>query len=288
MIDIVLTIVAFNILIIFFKLFPKYEINNLQALIVNYFVAGSLSLYFSEQNFSLDYILSSSWIYHAIVIGVLFIVTFNLYATGTQKVGIAITTIANKLSLLIPVGVALILYPNEQISYLKIIGFILAIVGIYLSSTQQKKLAFDKKYIWLIVLVFIGQGIADAIFNNAQKTVVDEADKGLFFMCLLFIAGFSGIIILLGQSIKEKPQLKYKNIFAGILFGLPNYITIILFFGALENSGLAATQVYPIISMGVIIISAFVGLILFKERLSLRNWIGLGFAILSIFIITNY
>ncbi|MFB0926240.1 MAG: EamA family transporter, partial [Vicingaceae bacterium] len=92
----------------------------------------------------------------------------------------------------------------------------------------------------------------------------------------------------LGQSIKEKPQLKYKNIFAGILFGLPNYITIILFFGALENSGLAATQVYPIISMGVIIISAFVGLILFKERLSLRNWIGLGFAILSIFIITNY
>tara|TARA_B100000809_G_scaffold145240_1_gene142844 strand:+ start:4814 stop:5680 length:867 start_codon:yes stop_codon:yes gene_type:complete len=288
MIDIVLTVVAFNILIIFFKLFPKYEINNLQALIVNYFVAGSLSLYFSEQNFSLDYILASSWIYHAIVIGVLFIVTFNLYATGTQKVGIAITTIANKLSLLIPVGVALILYPNEQISYLKIIGFILAIVGIYLSSTQQKKLVFDKKYIWLIVLVFIGQGIADVIFNNAQKTVVDEADKGLFFMCLLFMAGLSGIIILLGQSIKEKPQLKFKNIFAGVIFGIPNYITIILFFGALENSGLAATQVYPIISMGVIIISAFVGLILFKERLSLRNWIGLGFAIFSIFIITNY
>lgn len=286
MIDIVLTIVAFNILIIFFKLFPKYGIDNLQALIINYFVAGGLSLYFSEQSFSFEYILASSWIYHAVIIGILFIVTFNLYATGTQKVGIAITTIANKLSLLIPVGIALLLYPNEHLTYLKVIGFILAIVGIYLSSTQQKKLSFDKKYIWLIILVFVGQGIADSIFNNAQKTVVNEAEKGLFFMCLLFMAGLSGIVILLGKSIKEKPQLKLKNFFAGLIFGLPNYITITLFFGALENSGLAATQVYPIISMGVVILSALVGLILFKEKLSLRNWIGLGFAILSIFVIT--
>jgi len=286
MIDIVLTIVAFNVLIIFFKLFPKYGIDNLQALIINYFIAGGLSLYFSEQSFSFEYILASSWIYHAVIIGILFIVTFNLYATGTQKVGIAITTIANKLSLLIPVGIALLLYPNEHLTYLKIIGFVLAIVGIYLSSTQQKKLSFDKKYIWLIILVFVGQGIADSIFNNAQKTVVNEADKGLFFMCLLFMAGLSGIVILLGKSIKEKPQLKFKNLFAGLIFGLPNYITITLFFGALENSGLAATQVYPIISMGVVILSALVGLILFKEKLSLRNWIGLGFAILSIFVIT--
>ncbi|MDB4534495.1 DMT family transporter, partial [Vicingaceae bacterium] len=275
-----------NILIIFFKLFPKYGIDNLHALIINYFVAGGLSLYFSEQSFSLDYILASSWIYHAIVIGVLFIVTFNLYATGTQKVGIAITTIANKLSLLIPVGVALIIYPNEHITYLKIIGFILAIVGIYLSSTQQKKLSFDKKYIWLIILVFVGQGIADSVFNNAQKTVVNELDKGLFFMCLLFMAGISGILIVLGKSLKSKPQIKAKSLLAGFIFGIPNYITIILFFNALENSGLAATQVYPIISMGVVILSALVGLILFKEKLSLRNWIGLGFAILSIFIIT--
>ena len=114
MIDILLTIIAFNILIVFFKLFHKYHIDNLQALIVNYFVAGSLSLYFSNQDFSINHIINSPWIFHAIIVGILFIVTFNLYATGTQKVGIAITTIANKLSLLIPVGIALIVYPNEK------------------------------------------------------------------------------------------------------------------------------------------------------------------------------
>ncbi len=286
MIDILLTIIAFNILIILFKLFPKYEIDNLQTLIINYLVAGGLSLYFSEQSFSLPYILNATWVFHAVVIGILFIVTFNLYASGTQKVGIAITTIANKLSLLIPVGVALIIYPSEHLTYFKVIGFALAIIGIYLSSTQHKKLSFDKKYIWLIILVFVGQGIADSIFNNAQKIVVNEADKGLFFMTLLFIAGISGVCILLGKSVKSKPKIKFKNFIAGVIFGIPNYISILLFFNALENSELSATQVYPIISMGVIILSALIGLILFKEKLSLRNWLGLGFAILSIFIIT--
>jgi drug/metabolite transporter (DMT)-like permease len=286
MIDILLTIIAFNVLIVFFKLFHKFGVDNLQALIVNYFVAGSCGLYFSDQEFSITYVLNSPWIFHAAAIGILFIVTFNLYATGTQKVGIAITTIANKLSLFVPVGFALILYPDEELTIIKIIGFLLAVVGIYLSSTQQKKLSFDKRYLWLIILVFVGQGIADTIFNNAQRTVVNDADAGLFFMCLLLIAGMSGILILLGKSVKEKPKFKFKNLIAGVVFGIPNFASLIFFFNALESSGFEASQVFPVISMGVVVGSALIGLILFKEKLSLMNWVGLGFAVISIFIIT--
>lgn len=286
MLSILLTIVAFNILIIIFKFFAKFNINNLQALIINYFVAGGCGLYFSDVEFNLQHIINAPWIYHAAIIGVLFIVTFNLYAQGTQKVGIALTTIANKLSLFIPVAFAIILYPNEQLTLLKIIGFILAIVGIYLSSTENKKLNFDKKYLWLIIIVFVGQGIADTVFNHAQQTVVNDADKGLFFMSLLLIAGISGIGILLGQSIKEKPQFKLKNLIGGIALGLPNFASLIFFFNALESSGLEASQVFPVVSMGVVVVSALVGLLLFKEKLTTANWLGLGFAVLSIFIIT--
>lgn len=286
MLSIVLTIVAFNILIIIFKFFAKLKIDNLQALIVNYFVAGSCGLYFSEVEFNISYILHSAWIYHAAIIGILFIVTFNLYAQGTQKVGIAVTTIANKLSLFIPVAIALIIYPNEKLTVFKLIGFVLAVVGIYLSATKNKKLSFDKKYLWLIVIVFVGQGIADTFFNHAQQTVVNEADKGLFFMSLLLIAGISGIVILLGKSIKQKPQFKLKNLIGGIALGIPNFASLIFFFNALESSGLEASQVFPVVSMGVVVLSAIVGLLLFKEKLTTANWLGLGFAVLSIFIIT--
>ena len=255
---------------------------------MNYFVAGSCGLYFSDQEFSVIYVLHSPWIFHAIAIGILFILTFNLYAIGTQKVGIAITTIANKLSLFVPVGFALILYPNEYLTSFKIIGFTLAVIGIYLSSTKQKKLSFDKRYLWLIILVFVGQGIADTIFNNAQKTVVNDVDAGLFFMCHLFIAGISGILILIGKSIKKKPKVQMKNIIAGAIFGIPNFASLIFFFNALESSGFEASQVFPVVSMGVVITSALIGLLFFKEKLSLRNWLGIGFAVFSIFIITFF
>lgn len=285
MLSIILTIVAFNTLIVIFKIFAKLNVDNLQALIVNYFVAGFCGLYFSKIEFNLSHILNAPWIYHAAIIGVLFITTFNLYAQGTQKVGIAITTIVNKLSLFIPVAIALIIYPNEKITLLKIIGFILAVVAVYLSAIKNKKLSFDKKYLWLIIVVFVGQGIADTIFNHAQQTVVNNADKGLFFMSLLLIAGISGIGILIGKSIKQKPQLKLKNLIGGIALGLPNFASLIFFFNALESSGLEASQVFPVISMGVVVVSALIGLILFKEKLSGSNWLGLGFAILSIFVI---
>ena len=286
MLNIVLTIVAFNVLIVIFKLFAKLNIDNLQALIVNYFVAGFCGLYFSDVELNLNHLITAPWLFHAIIIGVLFIVTFNLYAKGTQQVGIAVTTVANKLSLFIPVAIALIIYPNEQITILKIVGFLLAVVGIYLSSTKNKKLSFDKKYLWLIIIVFVGQGIADTIFNHAQQTVVDDADKGLFFMCLLLIAGISGLFMLIGKSVKQKPQFKIKNLIGGIALGLPNFASLIFFFNALESSGLEASQVFPVVSMGVVVLSALVGLILFKEKLSGANWLGLGFAVLSIFIIT--
>ena len=110
MYNIIYTILLFNILIIVFKMFEKYKVDNLQGLIFNYITAGSCAYFFLEQDFSLEEIINSAWLYHAIIIGTLFIVVFNFYAYGIQKVGIAITTVANKMSLIIPVSIAILLY----------------------------------------------------------------------------------------------------------------------------------------------------------------------------------
>ena len=63
--------------------------------------------------------------------------------------------VANKMSLIIPVFAAIILY-GDSFTYSKGIAFFLALSGIYLSSTKAGGLSFDKKYLWLIILVFIG------------------------------------------------------------------------------------------------------------------------------------
>ena len=277
MIYVFLTIVVFNLLIVIFKLFARFKVDNLQALIVNYITAGTIGFILLKEPINMQHILSAPWLYHAMAIGFLFIVVFNFYAFGTQKVGIAITTVANKMSLVIPVAAALILEENDNISTEKIIGFILALIGIYLASTKGGKLSFNIKYLWLIILVFVGQGIADSIFNDS-KTMLKSGEDMLYFIVLFFMASISGILILLGKSVASPPKFELKNILWGVILGVPNFFSLLFMLKALSTPGLEASVVFPMVSMGVVVLSSIIGIVLYKEKLTRGNWIGILFA----------
>ena len=282
MYNIIYTILLFNVLIIVFKMFEKYKVDNLQALIVNYITAGFCSYLFLETDFSLNYILESDWLYHSMIIGVLFIIIFNFYAFGIQKAGVAVTTVANRMSLIIPVCAALILYPEENtFTLIKGIAFFLALTGIYLSSTKAGKLSFDKKYLWLIILVFVGQGISDSIFNDFAQKFPNEGNY-LFFMVLFFMASISGILILSGRSIRTRSPLQLKSIFWGVIFGIPNFFSLVFLLKALGS--ISSSIVFPIVGMGVVISSSLIGLLLFQEKLTRSNWIGILLSMCAIYI----
>jgi len=263
-------------------MFEKYKVNNLQGLIVNYLTAATCSYFFIKEDISMTLILQSEWLYHAMIIGTLFIIVFNFYAFGTQKVGISITTVANKMSLIIPVCAAIILY-GDSFTYLKGIASFLALSGIYLSSTKGGKLSFDKKYLWLIILVFVGQGISDSIFNDFAQKFPNEGGF-LFFIVLFIMASISGILILIGKSVKTKNKLQLKSVFWGIIFGVPNFFSLLFFLKALSDPKLSSSIVFPLVSMGVVVSSSLIGMFLFKEKLSRTNWIGILISVCAIYI----
>ena len=284
MIEIFYTIVLFNILIIIFKMFEKYNINILQALIFNYMTAGICSYFFLESDFSLEYIFSSDWLFHAIFIGTLFIIVFVFYGLGTQKVGISITTVANKMSLIIPVFAAIILY-EDVFTYLKALAFFLALVGIYLSSTRAGKLGFDRKYLWLIILIFLGQGISDAIFNDFAQNFPNE--KGyLFFMTLFAVASVSGLLIYILESINQqtKNPFQLRSVFWGIIFGIPNFFSLVFFLKALADPSLNSSVVFTLVSIGVVVSSSLLGVFLFNEKINKTNWVGILLCVCAIYI----
>jgi len=281
MIYIVYTVLFFNLLIIIFKLFEKYKVDNLQALIVNYFTAAACGYFLLKDDYSFSYVFSSPWVYYSILIGFIFIVVFNFYAFGTQKVGIAVTTVANKMSLIIPVCAALILYPDDKITLLKGLGFVLALIGIYLSSTNNGKLKFNKKYLWLIVLVFVGQGISDSLFMHSSLLLKPGEDMK-FFITLFLMAGLSGIVILLVKSFYSPVKIQAKNFIWGIIFGIPNFFSLYFFLEALSSGTLNKSVIFPLTSIGVVVSSAIIGIVFYRELLSRYNWIGIMFALAAI------
>ena len=110
MIDIVLGIICFTIILILFKVMNKYGADNLQVISFNYLTAACLSISLTSHSYTFDEITKSDWLFYAIGVGVMFIIVFNLLALATQKIGIAIATVANKMSVVIPVIAAYFLF----------------------------------------------------------------------------------------------------------------------------------------------------------------------------------
>ncbi|MEC8967710.1 MAG: EamA family transporter [Bacteroidota bacterium] len=287
MIEITLTIVTFSLMLIIFKYFEIFKVNNLQAIIVNYITAGVLALVADgsvlTNNFSITNLFQSTFIYYALIIGVLFIITFNLIAFGTQKIGIAITTVSNKMSMIIPVLIGLFVFKEDK-NFLKLIGIVLAILAIFFSCSKNGKLSFDKKYLPIIILVFIGQGIADSTLKWAQEFAINASNNNVFFATTFFTAAFSGTLFMMIQL--RKITVTLRSLLWGVILGIPNYFTLYFFVEALSARVFESSQVFPIVNMGVIVLTAVMGIILFREHLSKSNWMGILLALIAISLIT--
>tara|TARA_B100000035_G_scaffold43645_2_gene32627 strand:- start:21337 stop:22206 length:870 start_codon:yes stop_codon:yes gene_type:complete len=289
MIEIIITISTFSSMVMLFKYFEKINVNNLQAISANYFTAGILSIIFLPNTFEFDKInYSNTTIFFvlAFIVGLLFVLTFNLYAHGAQKIGVTPSTIANKMSMIIPIIIGIILL-NEEVTFNKILGISFAFVAIFLSSIGDRKYSLNKNHLIIIVLLFIGQGLADGILNWAQEFILNGSNMNLFFAVTFLAAGFSGLLFLFFKLSSQKVKIEPKSIIWGIVLGIPNYLTLLYFVKSLKSELFSSSEIFPIINIGVIIFCTIFSIILFRERVSIYNWLGVILGVFSIVIIIS-
>lgn len=269
-----------------FRLLPKFEVRNLQAIIINYFTCFTLgSILIGEIPLNRE-VLQQSWFPFALFLSLTFIIFFNVNAITIQKVGMIITSIFQKLSLVFPVLTGLLFFA-ESASTMKIIAIPLTVLAIVMSNFPDKKneIAFNaiKKYWYLPLLVFMGSGLIEILLFYVQKSG-KVGDAGLNFTSLLFVmAGTWGAIFLI---IKRKLSFTLKEIIAGICIGIPNFFSIYLIIKGLDL-GWDGSVLFPINNVGTIFFTAIIGILIFKEKLTRINYVGLILAIIAVYFISQ-
>ncbi|MBA2613790.1 MAG: DMT family transporter [Bacteroidetes bacterium] len=291
MLYIVLTIIISVLLLVIFKAFQKYAVNSLVAIVFNYITAGVTGICFLNSGINLHVIFSAQWIYICVPLGLLFISIFYLIALTAQRISISTASVANKMSVVMPVLFSII-FLGQQLSILKIAGIFLALIAVYLSTYSNKKKEINRGLIWLPILVFIGSGLIDIIINASNEFYVhSQDDSGLFTICTFltaFIVG-GGILIYLvfvRRSMNPGEIIKPKNIAAGIILGVPNYFSIFFIFKSLDAKVFQSAQLFPVLNLSNVALSAFIGWLVFKEKLSPLNITGIALAIISILLIS--
>lgn len=291
MLYLVLSILFSVLLLINFRIFPKYGINTWQAICLNYivcFITG-LALMPEGQSFLLD--LSANWTWYCLILGVGFIITFILSGLSTQKSGILPTSLANNLSLIIPVGVSLgILHTSAKVFDLSnYIGILLALIAIALITFNKKQAAdADYSYWYLPLGVFVFYGITNTVINILNWKYIPNPEQTIPVTLIMVLgAAISGLMVLTFRKIKLKEVFELKNLLAAVSLGIPNFLSFYLLLLALSSFGNDGAFVYPFYNIGLILLSTAVAVLFFKEKLSKMNSWGLILGIGSLLLLSH-
>ena len=279
MIVLLLSILTSSLLFAIFKLFNKYKVDNLSAIIINYLVAFLVGC-FVEQSLIVPQSIEFPWFYSALAMGFLFISLFTLMANTTISHGVTITVLANKMSLVIPVVLAF-LFIGEQINWIQFVGISTALVGIVLTimKPNQKLNLAHLKY---PIILFVGSGILDFGLKLNQLYLLGSSSF-YSFVSIVFLSAFSiGICYAL---ITKKFKFNKKNLIAGIALGIPNFFSIIFIIKALNIESMDSTVIFPINNSGILLVSSFLGYLFFKEKMNIKNWVGIFCCLGGIFLI---
>ena len=287
MIFLALSIIASTLIFVIFRLFASYNINTLQAIVVNYFVACSCGVIGYQNSIELSAIPQYNWFYYTLALGALFIIVFNLMAITTQHNGLSVVSVATKMALVIPIAFGLWYY-KEPLGPSKAAGIVLALIAVYLVAVKKdSSIILQKKNLVFPVLVFLGSGLIDTSLNFLQNDfITDKSLIPLFSSTIFLTAGVIGIMVLVAQKIKGVLVLEFKNIIAGIVLGIPNYFSIYFLVKALRSNLFDSSGIFTINNVGIVIISTLLGIVFFKEQLSVKNWIGITLAVISIALVS--
>jgi len=287
MLDLVFSVLCSSLIFVVFKLFDTYKVQTLFAIITNYVVACLTGLVFYEAPIAFGSIPSKPWFLGTLLLGILFIVIFNIMAKTAQTVGVSVASVATKMSLVIPVLVGVIAY-QEHLSIFNVIGIILALAAVYFASIKPNALKFSKQALILPFLVFLGSGIIDASINYFRETTLTAMEFPIFSATVFAAAACTGFIFIAIKATGTPLKVNFKNVIGGIALGVPNYFSIFFLLRALQNNVLNSASIFTINNVAIVMFSTLLGILLFKEQLSKKNWFGISLAIISILLVALF
>jgi drug/metabolite transporter (DMT)-like permease len=272
-----------------FRIFKRMGIDSFVAIVINYWicvVTGSVTL----RQFPVSAAtLTQPWARWAMLLGLGFIGVSNLMAWCVRRYGITSMTIANKLSLVIPVTYALLFLPGETAHWTKILGVLVALPAVALVTSPSGNEPDKKPFAigWGITLLFLGSGGLDTLVTLLSRNYLDARPElqPIATIHIFFSAALLGTVLLIYRLIQGQSRLTGKNVLGGMLLGVPNYFPIYLLVRLLATGPFQPSVAVPVTNIAIVVSSVLAAILLFREPADGRRWLGIGLSVIAIFLI---
>jgi multidrug transporter EmrE-like cation transporter len=295
MINLVACILCTVFLILTFKFYEIFKVPTFQAIVVNYITCTIVGLLQFSPVPALNQVVQASWFPFALLLGTLFIFTFYLIAITAQRVGVTAASVASKISLVIPVLVSLLILQNNLKDYTwpNYLGMAVAVAAIVLTALPAGKNPQDGAKnkpalasLALPFLIFVSSGVGDALINYTNQYYLQPADADAFTTFTFATSAAMGTLVLVYQLFFRKQTFGLRSLVGGIVLGIPNYFSIYFLLKTLSAFKNDGAFLYPVINIGIILGGMAAAIILFKERLSKINLVGVTVAVVALILLS--
>jgi drug/metabolite transporter (DMT)-like permease len=283
MIYLALAILGSGVIPVVFRAFDGWRVNVFWAIPANYATCVFVGSLLTGESLEPAVLLSQPWLLFAVVQGIILAVNFYLLAHTAQRVGVAIASLASRLSVAIPSLLAFSLY-GDSLTVVKVAGLCAALAALYLCTAPDGRAAQPTSRLLQLspITLFLTFGVYFTVLKYLQTYYLTESSYHSYVMSGFVFAFLSSIVIGAAKGVFAVTEFRLRHFGAGMFLGVINYVAIFALLKVLALKGWESSQLFPIYSVGVVAVAALLAALIFKEKLSRQKTLGLAVGLAAV------
>ncbi len=209
----------------------------------------------------------------AVAGGICSYIAYMVLQLCTARNGAAMTTTFNKVGSIVPMTLS-VLFLHEAPKIIQVVGAAVAIAAIFIIYFKREAASVITMKIALLGTLFFG-GFSDFI-TKLFETFGREEHQTLY---VFYFFLFSSLVGLVAMLIKNR-TIRRRDVIFGLITGIP--AQFLSRFLLLALGQVPAFVVFPLYSVGTIVLVNVINLIFFKEPLTRRQFFAIGLMIVAV------
>lgn len=218
---------------------------------------------------------SSPVLLFGLAIGVVYAVDFGLYAPLLRMRGVSITLAMARISIIVPLLASILLW-REPLTPLGAAGALLAIGAMPLLVLRPRAAqALSSSAVLYGLALFVGTGAERTLMKAFQSQ--PAAGHDALMLAILFA---TACLVTLVSWLRQDRSLSSKDVAWGVALGLTNALANLAFLGSLRL--LPGVLVFPFMASLSLVFASLFARLAWGERITRRESLGMGLALLAV------
>ncbi len=269
MIFLLLTIATSAMISLFMRLSTDKVSNNYGMLAAGYMVSTALAALHTDFSGFAQSGMGTA-VAMGFVNGALYLMGLVLMQRNIRKSGVVLTSTFSRLGLVACIILSMLLF-RESPTALQVAGMVLAVGAIVLSSGKMDASKFQPQ----LLLSLLNMGMIDTwvkAFDAWGNNALSDQ-----FLLLTFL---TAALLCLGLMQYKKQRIGPWELLFGAAIAIPNYYNSRCLLLALQD--IPGIILYPTYSVATLLTITVMGVCVFKERLSRRQWVAMGVILVAL------